>query len=202
MQDYLTRGGEPCVRALITWLEEGAKQESFDPSGKPQPGDPSPKEVIARQCVECHNAEGGDMSDVPYADSPAVEPRYELVSAVAAPEVKPVEAGTKTVYLPPVSTAKLVHITHAHILSIPVFTLIIAGLFLLTGARAWIKLFLAPLPMLATCVDFASWWLARSVEPFVYVIAAAGAVFGVALGLQILIILGSMWFGRRPAGAR
>lgn len=50
--------------------------------------------------------------------------------------------------------------------------------------------------MLAVVLDIGSWWLARFFEPFVYVIAAAGAVFGAAYGLQILCIFGSMWLAR------
>ena len=41
-----------------------------------------------------------------------------------------------------------------------------------------------------------SWWIARVIEPFIYVIAASGAIFGMAYGFQILCIFGSMWFVR------
>jgi hypothetical protein len=50
--------------------------------------------------------------------------------------------------------------------------------------------------MLATVLDIGGWWLARFAEPFVYMIGAAGAIFGTAFALQILAILASMWFGR------
>jgi hypothetical protein len=50
--------------------------------------------------------------------------------------------------------------------------------------------------MLAACADMASWWLARPFEPFIHVIALAGAVFGTSLGLQILCVLWSIWLGR------
>jgi len=39
--------------------------------------------------------------------------------------------------------------------------------------------------------------LARYVEPFIYVIGAAGALFGAAYALQVLCILGSLWLGKR-----
>jgi hypothetical protein len=90
---------------------------------------------------------------------------------------------------------RLVLVTHAHILAIPVFTLLVGVLFLMTGFGEKIKLVLAPLPMLAVVLDIGSWWAARFVEPFIYVIAAAGGIFGVAYALQILAILASMWLG-------
>ncbi len=74
--------------------------------------------------------------------------------------------------------------------------IIVAFLFLLTGQSPRVKAFLCPLPMLAVCCDIASWWLARPFEPLVYVIGAAGAVFGTTMGIQILCILGALWLGR------
>jgi hypothetical protein len=74
--------------------------------------------------------------------------------------------------------------------------LIVGVLFLMTGLPTGVKLILGPLPMLAVIADIGSWWLARFIEPFIYVIAASGAVFGAACGLQILCILASMWLAR------
>jgi hypothetical protein len=71
----------------------------------------------------------------------------------------------------------------------------------MTGMSPFVKTTLGPLPMLATILDIGSWWLARYSEPFIYVIAASGAVFGTAFALQILCILGSTWFGKRPGEA-
>jgi hypothetical protein len=195
MHRYLKKGGEPAIRALTRWLEDGAKESDFDRKALYAAGDPSAREVIAAQCVECHHADGGDMEDLPYAESADAQPRYELVAVTALPPAPKSE--TNTMVIEPISVPRLVHITHAHILSIPVFTLMVAVLFLMTGFSPSVKLVLAPLPMLATGLDFASWWLARVAEPFVYGIAAAGALFGITYGLQIVCILGSMWFGKR-----
>jgi hypothetical protein len=133
------------------------------------------------------------MAERPYAVSADAEPQYALVSKVAAPP----EPGQKTMHLAPTSREELVQITHAHMLSIPVFALLVAVMFLLTGLPTKFKAVLAPLPMLAMCADFAAWWLARPMESFVYLILAAGGVFGGALGAQIICVLGSTWFGRR-----
>jgi len=190
MHEYLEPGGEPAVRALIFWLENGGKEEDFAKSELAQAGDQPAKQVIADQCIECHNADGGDMEDVPFAATAESEPEFASVEKVATPDYERQQSG-------PQSTKKLVHVTHAHILAIPVFTLIVGVLFLMTGCGSSVKLILGPLPMLAVVADISSWWLARFYEPFIYVIAASGAVFGATYGLQILCILASMWLGRK-----
>jgi hypothetical protein len=196
MRQYLERGGPPAVRALESWLEQGAKEEDFAKAGLVQAGDPSAQDAIAARCVECHHADGGDMQDIPYAADADSPPQYELVAMVAEPEFERSESGPQRMTLAPVGVAELIHITHAHVMTIPVFALIVGGLFLLTSLPPTVKLVLGPLPMLAVACDIGSWWLARFFEPFIYVIAAAGAVFGAAYGLQILCILWSMWLAR------
>jgi hypothetical protein len=198
MRKNLEKGGEPAIRALTFWLQHDAKEADFARPGLAQPGDPSAQQVIAEECIRCHNATDGDMSDVPYAQAADATPEYSLVAKLATPEYGAPEARTKTMHLAPHGVADLVQITHAHILAMPVFALILGGLFCLTGVPSRAKLILAPLPMVAMCFDFASWWLARISEPFIYVIAAAGAVFGLGLGLQILTIFASLWVGKRP----
>ncbi len=198
MRKHLVKGGEASERALIAWLKNGAKPETFDQAGLSGAGDPSAKEVIARRCVECHNADGGEEEDVPYAANADAEPQYELVVRKALPPLGPATAKAETRRIEPISVRELLHVTHAHMLAIPMFTLAIAMLFLMTGWRPGLKLIVTPLPMVATCVDVGCWWLARPFEPAVYGILVSGAVFGTVLGLQILCILGSLWFGKKP----
>ena len=197
MREYLDPGGESAVRALIFWLENGAAEEDFAKSELAQAGDPSAKQVITDQCIECHNADGGEMEDAPFADDEESKPEFANVEKVAKPEYTRHDSGPQQVTLAPTGLKELVHITHAHILAIPVFTLIVGVLFLMTGCGSSVKLILGPLPMLAVVADIGSWWLARFYEPFIYVIAASGAVFGATYGLQILCILASMWLGRK-----
>jgi hypothetical protein len=189
MREHLDNGGEPAIRSLIGWLEGGAEEDGF------AVGDPSPRNVIKSHCIECHNADGGDMEDLPFAATDEAEPEYTLVMEAAEPEFETHQSGPQTLRLSPTSTKQLVQITHVHILSIPVFTLLVGVLFLMTGFPEKVKLILAPLPMLATLLDIGSWWAARFVEPFIYVIAASGAIFGAAYALQILAVLASMWLG-------
>jgi hypothetical protein len=197
MRPYLEEGGEATIVALTSWLQGGAEEAGFGVAGLYQAGGPSAKQVIAERCIRCHNARDGEMSDVPYASASDAAPEYVLVAKVAASGLAPMISETKMMHLPPTGRAELVQSTHAHILAMPVFALIIGALFLLTGLPERLKLIVGPLPLLALCADFASWWLARPFEVFVYVIAAAGAVFGASLGVQILCVFASMWFGRK-----
>ena len=91
---------------------------------------------------------------------------------------------------------KLVHLSHAHTVTIPVFTLLVGSRFLMISLETRIKLVLTPVPMLAVLLDIVSWRIARVVEPFIHIIVASGVIVGMAFGLQRLCISGSMWFGR------
>ncbi len=201
MHNYLAKGGPPAIKCLTGWLEAGASQAEFIRPAIYEPNGPSASQVIAERCVSCHR-KGGDNEDLVYADPVGAGPRYELVAKVATPPVAPATTEVQSIHIEPTSSRELLHVTHAHILAIPVFTLVMAAFFLMTGLHAWIKTVLAPLPLIATMVDVGCWWLARSFEPAIHGIALAGAVFGLAFGLQIISVLGSTWFGRRtPAAA-
>jgi hypothetical protein len=197
MREHLEKGGEPAIRGLITWLENAAKEDEFVKAGLAQPGDPSAQAVIKAHCNECHRADGGDMQEVPYAATATSEPEYKRVLVTAAPQIKREHSGEQTVVIQPISAARLVHVTHAHVMAIPMFTFIIGVLFLMTGLPQFVKLLLGPLPLLAVLLDISGWWIARFVEPFIYVIGAAGALFAAAYALQLLCVLGSLWFGKR-----
>lgn len=197
MRKYLERGEEEEITSLISWLEGGAPEAGFAVAPAGMPDHPSPQDVIVKRCQRCHNRDG-DKDDAPYASDRRSPVEYELVAKYATPP-PPSEEG-EVRHLAPTSRADLVQITHAHILSIPVFALIVGGLFLLTGVRPSIKTVVTPLPMLAILVDIGSWWLARPFEPAIFLIPLAGAVFGATLGFQILCVLGSLWLGRRVEG--
>lgn len=196
MRKNIEKGGEPAVRALISWLKDDASVSTFAVPAVYHRGDPSVQDVLFKLCIRCHNLQG-DKSDVPYAVNDASPPEYAMVAKFAAPALGPTTQQERTIYLAPKDVADLVLTSHLHILAIPLFTLIVGSLFLFTGLPPKVRLVVGPLPMLAVCCDVASWWLARPFEPFIYVIAAAGAVFGAAFGLQVLCVAGSLWFGRR-----
>jgi hypothetical protein len=201
MREYLDLGGEPAVRALITWLEDGAKEETFAVAGFAADGDPSAQQVLADQCIECHNADGGDAEDYAFADEFDSEPQFEYIEFYVEPEFERTESGPQVISLKPISLPRLVHVTHTHIFTIPAFLLITAALFLMTGYGPIIKTILVPLPLFTVFLDIGGWWLARFAEPGIYLIAAAGTILGPAFALQILGILASMWFGKKEEAA-
>ncbi len=199
MREHLDPGGEPAVRALISWLEKSASEADFATPALYETGDPSAQQVITDQCVECHNSDGGEMEDLPFAAAMDGEAEFTQMAEVVARDETREETGPQKIVLPPKSIKNLVLVTHQHILSIPVFTLIVGVMFLMTGFSPVIKWILVPLPMLAVLGDIGGWWLARYFEPGIFVIAASGAVFGATFGLQILGVFGSMWFGHRTS---
>ena len=195
MRKYLDKGGETSARALVSWLQAGSKKEDFAREGVFKEGDPSVSDVLEEQCIKCHNAQSGKKKDVPYAATAKSTPEYEMVAkqALASAAASRGEA----VYLAPMALSELIQSTHAHILSIPVFALAVGCLFFLTGQRPAVKAVLGPLPMIGAMLDIGGWWLARPFEPGIYVIAAAGGIFGGSLALQTLCVLGSLWLGGR-----
>lgn len=210
MRDELEDGGDPAVRTLIAWLKAGAEFESFDKPGLVEAGDPSPKDVLTDNCVDCHGPYG-EREDAPFGGDDFVA-QYSLVQQYAAPPVggttvstaeatpstEPTTSGPSARRVEPQSVSHLALVTHIHMLSIPVFALIVGGLVLLTGLPRGLRGTLAVVPMVTLLFDFSSWWIARAFAPATYVIAAAGAVFGITLAVQLLVVLGSMWFGKRP----
>ena len=203
MRRHLEQGGPDAVAVLTDWLADDAPQADFARNVPPGGGNLSPQQVLANQCVRCHNAAGGEMADVPYAEAADAAPTYELVAALAQPRYGRPTTQDETMYLAPTGRAELVHITHAHMLSMPVFALAVGVLFWATGMSRRVKAIIGPAPMVALCVDFAAWWLARPFEPAVYLIAVAGLVFALGLAVQLFCVLGALWFGEPspvPAG--
>jgi hypothetical protein len=206
MRKHATQGGPEAIRTLETWLQRGANEAEFAQEGLTQPGDPAPAEVIMAQCLDCHNADGGEKADVPFGpDLFTVD--YQMVWEVARPGTAISTAQTRTDAEPeiqavgPQSLPHLFLVTHIHMLSIPLFTLIVSGLFLVSAFPARVRNIVAPLPMAVLVLDFSSWWLARQAETFIYVIAAAGALYGVLFGLQLITVFVSMWLPRRAEPA-
>jgi len=201
MRKHLNEGGLPAVRSLTDWLGRGAPKDGFTAADRPEPGDPSPAKILQRHCLRCHNAEDGEKKDAPYGPD-LFDVDYDLVCRYAAPgTAAPPEgakgtAGDGTVTIGPQSLSHLFLVSHIHMLAMPVFTLILGLLVLMTGLPVRIRTPLALLPMAAMVCDFSCWWLSRAAEPATYVIAAAGAGYGICLAAQILCVAGAMWVGR------
>lgn len=195
MRKNLEKGGLPEIRSLVAWLESGAPESTFD---SPPAGDPSavtPRQVIARRCLRCHNAEDGEKADTPYGPD-IFDVDYQLVALMARPQSSESAEGDAKPgvrMIGPQTIAHLVLITHVHMLSIPVFTLIVYVLFLMADFPERLRRLVGPVPMLALVFDFASWWLARFSEGFLLLLIVAGGAFAVTLAIQLVAILHSAW---------
>jgi len=207
MRKHLEKGGDEAIRALTAWLQRGAAEAAFEQAALAQAGDPSARAIIERRCLNCHNAESGEKKDAPYGPD-LFEAQYTLVIRYAAPGTakhalpQPSPAGGPAMErLPPQALPHIYLVAHIHMLSIPVFTLIVAGLYLLAGRPSRVRGAMAAVPMLMLVTDFSGWWLARAFEPAVFAILGAGAAYGVAIGWQLLSILGAMWLPLRRGAA-
>ncbi len=203
MRKHLSDGGPPAIRALETWLGRGATKAEFDLADLAQAGDPSARAAIDSNCLLCHNPDG-EKADAPYGpDMFTID--YDMVYLFAAPGTAVMTSSSTTGTVPtkgPQTQAHLFLVTHIHMLSIPVFTLIVSGLFLLADEVSRnLKNALGVVPMLMLVFDFSSWWLARISEPLIYIIVAAGAAYGVTFGFQLLAVAYSIWLGKRRTAA-
>jgi hypothetical protein len=98
-----------------------------------------------------------------------------------------------------VEDLELILVSHQHMLSIPMFALVVSILFMLTRLPARVRASLGPVPMVALLFDFGGWWLARLWPPSIYFIAMAGLAFGLIFGFQILTVVVDLWRPRaRP----
>jgi hypothetical protein len=210
MRKELIKGEMPAVRSLTTWLQRGAEKETFETEGLAKPGDPSAMAVIRSRCLRCHNVENGEKADTPYGPD-MFEVDYGMVYVYARPGSAESTGTTSegatnqqagegspasTRRIAPQSWAHLQLVAHIHMLAIPVFTLIVGGLFLLARFPAALRGPVTIIPMASLVFDFASWFLARNLPWAVYAIAAAGVAYGTFLGIQILAVFWSLWFVR------
>jgi hypothetical protein len=193
MRAQVEKGGPPAVRSLTAWLEGGAREDDFARGGLGRPGDPSPRDIIARGCLSCHNQGSGESRDLPYATDAGASPRFDLVSRATVPIQIRSGRGERLVKIAPMPVSAVTRSTHIHAISMALLALAVAGLFLLSGRRmGWIAV-IGPLPMLAICLECGSWWLARHWEAFVPAIPAAQVVFGAGLFFQLAAVLRSVW---------
>ncbi len=186
MREYVEDAADFDV--LESWLKAGGSEAGLSAGEKRQ----TPERMLILNCLRCHaKSANTDISrKAPFGpDDFTVD--YEMIRPLVATETN---LEDDEVFVPPQLTVpRLVLVTHAHMLAIPIFALIVGSLFACARfprrARGW----LTPLPMIVLIFDFAGWWLARGVPASIYVIAGAGAVFGAVFGLQIVVVLFDLW---------
>ncbi len=189
MREYVDDEAEFGI--LEGWLTQGGSEAGLDVGE----GRHTPRRILVRNCLRCHAQTSSEeiARTSPFGpDDMTVE--HAMFAHLAAP--LPAKGGGMARVPPQYTVSRLVLVGHIHMLSIPLFTLIVAALFYMSRSPRWIRAMLTPLPMLALVLDFAGWWLARLADPFVYVLAGAGAVFGAAFGVQIAVVLIDLMRGR------
>jgi hypothetical protein len=114
-------------------------------------------------------------------------PKIEMDESAAGPERITVA----------VSYRKLLEVTHFHLFTVPVFLLIIAHLFMLTGLSSTAKLVWIATGWLSSLLHLAAPWLIRyGGAGWSFSYPLSGALMGVALSVMTVYPIVTMW--RRP----
>lgn len=198
MRQYFTSDADFTV--LESWLKSGSAQAGLN-EGE---GKKTPRKVIVRDCLRCHGqSTGTEISNESPFGPDEFDVDFALISKyVAAPtQSEPAAAGSQNPESPlgqrqshpQYTLSRLILVSHQHMLTIPVFTLIIGILFSLTRLPTRLRTVLVPIPMLTLLLDFGGWWLARASDMGVYFIAVAGGAFGLVFGLQIIVVAVELW---------
>ena len=99
-----------------------------------------------------------------------------------------------------VTYRKLLEVTHFHLFTVPVFLLIIAHLFMLTGLRAGTKVAWIVSGWISTLVHLGAPWLIRYGTPrLAWLYGTSGALMGVTMTVLTVYPMIVMWRGRRSA---
>jgi hypothetical protein len=192
--------------ALLAWVRAGANKEDYKEDRYPlsqelanrpltdellvkeenkiaEPRAVKIKSLIDLRCSRCHT-EGGDD---------AMATQYPLDTYEHIKPYVTVKANNG------MSIEKLAQTTHVHLLGFSMLYGLTGLIVAFSSYPGFVRVLLAPLPLLAQVADISFWWLARLEEPhgpmFARAIAVSGAV--VAVGLLLHIVLG-LWdlFGK------
>jgi len=151
-------------QVILHWLESGKSLEQYQKLVAP---------ILNRDCVFCHNPEANP--NLPNLTS------YEGVMEVTA--------SAKGASLP-----ALVRVSHIHLFGIAFILFFTGRIFILCDMNVTLKRVIVAIPFLAMLLDILSWFPARIIPEFAYVIVGAGAFMGLSMGIQILTSLYQMWF--------
>ena len=152
--------------ALLGWLASARVAEGYDDAA----------EILAARCTNCHARKAQDPgSKLPLEYWDDVKP---LAFARELPAT-PLEIVTTSL--------------HAHASSMALLTLAVMALCWCTRWPAWLRGGGALVGGLALVADLGSWLLARESPAFVYVIAAAGALWALWMALALVLVFAELW---------
>jgi hypothetical protein len=185
--------------ALLAWVGSGAGREEYETDRFTLPGELHSwpvsddftdegadgrrvvhiRTILERRCVRCHSAHvGGPAAELPLET-------YEEVLDYCQPEAR---AGG-------MSLKKLAQTTHVHLLGFAMLYGLTGLVFAISSYPGWVRVLVAPWPLLAQVLDISCWWLGRLDPLFARAIVATGGLVAVGLGLQIVLSLFNL-FGR------
>jgi hypothetical protein len=155
---------EAAKRTILDWINTGAKEPEFHEKVEP---------ILKDNCVMCHSADSG--LPIPHFDS------YEHVL-----ELTKTDTGA--------TIPALVRVSHIHLFGIAFILFLVGRIFVLCEMPVWLKRVMVGIPFLFLLGDIVSWFIAKLIPGFAYIIIANGALMGIAFGGQLLFSLYQMWF--------
>jgi hypothetical protein len=186
------------IRAIVEWIRAGAKKEAYDDDEFELASNLIPPElaktklkfslaqsnnkgcvtvplqtVFRKRCARCHNPSNATSA----GDAPLNT--YDNIKLYVDKEYR----GTG------MSLKKLAQTTHVHLLGFAMLYGLTGLIFACTTYPGWLRLILAPLPLLAQLVDIGCWWLARLDPAYTHVILITGGIVAGSLFLQIVLSL-------------
>jgi hypothetical protein len=141
------------------------------------------KTIIDERCARCHGT-GKSVAAYPLS-------RFEHVKVYLDEDLGAAHGK---------SLAKLALSTHVHLLGFAVLYGLTGLIFALLPYPAWLRLILAPAPLILQVVDISFWWLARLDAPlgplFAQGIMATGGLVAMSLAGQIVLGLWGLFPGK------
>lgn len=164
-------GSEPLSAAEIAADEALADDSRFR----------TPARIFNDGCVVCHGP-GGAFAQGPMNTFAGVK------KLTAPPEILTPD--------PPPTADELARFAHAHLLTIPVFVLLLGVLYYLANWPAGsptAQAMITALPMVALTTDASLTWLVRATDWLVIPLLATRAVFLLGILMQTVCTLGGLW---------
>ena len=165
-------------QALTDWLKGDRVKQDYDNFDL---GDKMPEEIIATNCVSCHDA-GAQGPDA----YPKLPLRYfdDVMAAAVSRQINPVGGEILMASL------------HAHSLALGTLCIVTVLLLALTRApRAFVGL-LAILIGVGLLIDLASWFPAKDNEAFIYGIVGGGFMFQAGVVFSLATVILDLWLPR------
>lgn len=157
------KGDEKAYQATLNWVHAGARQAEFTKSIKP---------VFDKYCLMCHSkaAQAGGVVVATYTD---LKPQLQQ------------DTGK--------SVARLITLSHVHVLGTLSVIFILALIFLRTKFSETLKVIMMIISFGAIVLDVGSWWLTKASGAMAPLVIVGGALLGVSFALLIIFSLYDIW---------